>query len=86
MDENKALKNLSKHGITFEEAKTVFNDPLYADFFDPEHSQDEERYLIVGESNQERILIVSYIERVNSIRLISARKVTRSEKEAYEEG
>lgn len=86
MDENKALKNLSKHGITFEEAKTVFNDPLYVDFFDPEHSQDEERYLIVGESNQERILIVSYIERVNSIRLISARKVTRSEKEAYEEG
>jgi len=86
LDENKALKNLSKHGITFEEAKTVFNDPLYVDFFDPEHSQDEERYLIVGESNQERILIVSYIERVNSIRLISARKVTRSEKEAYEEG
>ncbi|QZZ18970.1 BrnT family toxin [Leptothermofonsia sichuanensis E412] len=85
-DGNKAERNLSKHGVSFEEAKTVFDDPLYIDFYDPDHSKDEERYLIVGESNQGRVLIVSYTERGNSIRLISAREVTRTEREAYEEG
>jgi uncharacterized DUF497 family protein len=85
-DENKATKNLSKHGISFAEAKTVFEDPLYIDFYDPDHSVDEERYLIVGGSNQRRLLIVSYTERTNSIRLISARLVTRTEREAYEQG
>lgn len=85
-DENKAERNLLKHGVSFEEAKTVFDDPLYIDFYDPDHSKDEERYLIVGESNQGRVLIVSYTERGNSIRLISAREVTRTEREAYEEG
>ncbi|BAY23276.1 hypothetical protein NIES2100_30400 [Calothrix sp. NIES-2100] len=85
-NENKAVSNLSKHGVSFEEAKTVFDDPFYVDFYDPDHSEDEERYLIVGESNRGRLLIVSYTERRNSIRLISAREVTRSEREAYEEG
>jgi uncharacterized protein len=85
-DENKASSNLSKHEVSFEEAKTVFNDLLYVDFYDPDHSDEEERYLIVGESNQGRLLIVSYTERGDSIRLISAREVTRSEREAYEEG
>lgn len=84
-DENKAARNLSKHGVSFEEAKTVFDDPLYVDFFAPDNSDDEERYLIVGESNQGRLLIVSYTERWNSIRLISTRSVTRAEREAYEE-
>lgn len=83
---NKASSNLSKHKVSFEEAKTVFDDPLYIDFYDPDHSEDEERYLIVGESNQKRLLIVSYTERGNSIRIISAREVTRAEREAYEEG
>lgn len=50
-DENKAERNLSKHGVSFEEAKTVFDDPLYVDFYDPDHSEDEERYLIVGLSS-----------------------------------
>lgn len=77
---------MSKHGVSFEEAKTVFDDPLYVDFYDPDHSEDEERYLIVGQSSQERLLIVSYTERGDSIRLISAREVTRSEQESYEEG
>ncbi|PSB26975.1 BrnT family toxin [Stenomitos frigidus] len=54
--------------------------------YDPDHLDEEERYLIVGESNQGRLLIVSYTEKRNSIRLISAREVTRSEREAYEEG
>jgi uncharacterized protein len=83
-DENKALRNLSKHGVTFEEAKTVFDDPLYVDFYDPNHSETEERYLIVGESNLGRLLIVSYTR--NSTRLISAREVTKTEREANEEG
>jgi uncharacterized protein len=85
-DENKAASNLLKHGVSFDEAKTVFDDPLYVDFYDPAHSDDEDRYLIVGESNQRRFLIVSYTERGNLIRLISAREVTRTEREVYEEG
>ena len=85
-NKNKAVKNLSKHGVTFEEAKTVFDDPLYVDFYDPEHSESEERYLIVGESDRGRLLIVSYTERGDVIRLISAREVTQNEREAYEEG
>lgn len=68
------------------EAETVFDDPLYVDFYDPDHSEDEVRYLIVGQSSQRRLLIVSYTERGDSIRLISAREVTRAEREAYEEG
>jgi uncharacterized protein len=85
-NESKADRNLAKHGVSFEEAKTVFDDPLYVDFYDPDHSEDEERYLILGESNQKRLLIVSYTERENSIRIISAREVTRTERAAYEEG
>lgn len=82
----KAASNLAKHGVSFEEAKTVFDDPLYIDFYDPDHSEDEERYLIVGHSIRGRLLIISYSERRDSIRLISAREVTRTEREAYEEG
>jgi uncharacterized DUF497 family protein len=85
-NKNKAANNLSKHGVSFEEAQTVFDDPLYVDFYDPDHSEEEERYLIVGESSRGRLLIVSYTERGNSIRLISAREVTRTERAAYEEG
>ncbi|MBW4492640.1 MAG: BrnT family toxin [Oscillatoria princeps RMCB-10] len=85
-DENKAARNLSNHGVSFEEAKTVFDDPLYVDFYDPDHSDDEARYLIVGESSRGHLLIVSYTERGDSIRLISAREVTRYEREVYEEG
>jgi uncharacterized protein len=85
-DPSKAESNLSKHGVSFEEAKTVFDDPLYVDLYDPDHSEEEERYLIVGNSGQQRLLIVSYTERGDSMRLISAREVTRAEREAYEEG
>jgi hypothetical protein len=85
-DENKAAANLSKHGVSFDEAKTVFNDPLYVDFYDPDHSYVEHRYIIIGQSRQGRLLIVSYTEQENVIRLISAREVTRGEREAYEEG
>lgn len=85
-DESKAAVNLSKHGVAFEEAKTVFNDPLYIDFYDPDHSYDEYRYLIIGESRQRRLLLVSYTERGNVIRLISVREATRTEQNVYEEG
>ncbi|MFM7355076.1 MAG: BrnT family toxin [Microcystis aeruginosa] len=85
-DKNKTERNLSKHEVSFEEAKTVFDDPLYVDFYDPEHSEDEDRYLLVGQSNRGRLLIISYTERGNLIRLISAREVTKTERETYEQG
>ena len=85
-DQEKAASNLEKHGVTFEEATTVFGDPLYIDFYDPNHSVDEHRYLIMGQSTAGRLLIVSYTERDEVVRLISAREVTASERKAYEEG
>ena len=84
-NEQKAESNLSKHGVSFAEAKTVFEDPLYVDFYDPDHSYNEHRYIIIGESVQSRLLLVSYTERNNRIRIISARKVTNKERKAYEE-
>jgi len=83
-NKDKARANLTKHGISFDEAKTVFDDPLYVDFYDPDHSAEEERYIIVGQSVRHRLLVVSYTERKNKIRLISAREATRTEKNAYE--
>ena len=85
-DENKAKTNLSKHRVSFDEAKTIFDDLFYIDFYDPDYSDDEDRYIIVGESQQHRLLIVSYTEREDKIRLISAREVTKTEREYYEEG
>jgi uncharacterized DUF497 family protein len=85
-NKDKAKVNLSTHGVSFDEAKTVFDDPLYIDFYDPDHSEDEDRYIIVGMSQQHRLLVASYVERKSKIRLISAREATRTEKNAYEEG
>lgn len=84
-DKTKAESNLLKHEVSFDEAKTVFNDPLYIDFYDPDHSDKEDRYIIVGESQRSRLLIVSYTEREHKTRLISAREATRREREYYEE-
>jgi len=84
-NEEKAAANLAKHGVSFGEAKSVFDDPLYVDFYNPDHSLNEHRYIIIGESQQRRLLIVSYTERDDAIRLIGAREVTRSERETYEE-
>jgi uncharacterized protein len=84
-DDAKARTNLSKHGVSFEEAKTVFDDPLYVDFYDPDHSDDEARF-IIGMSEQRRLLLVSYTERGQTARLISARTATRSERNTYEAG
>lgn len=85
-DQEKAASNLEKHGVSFEEAGSVFSDPLYIDFYDPDHSIDEHRYLIMGQSTAGRLLIVSYTERDDVVRLISAREMTSSERSAYEEG
>jgi uncharacterized DUF497 family protein len=85
-DDEKAASNKEKHNVSFEEAATVFSDPLYVDFYDPDHSVEEHRYLIMGQSTAGRLLIVSYTERDEVVRLISAREVTSSERRAYEEG
>ena len=85
-DDEKAAINLADHKVSFDEAKTVFDDPLYVDFYDPDHSYDEHRYLIIGESQQGRLLIVSYTERGDLTRLISARETTPAERRDYENG
>ena len=83
-DEEKARKNLAKHSVSFDEATSVFADPLFLAFADPEHSQSEKRFIIMGESTKGRLLVVSYTERVDITRLISARPATRKERKAYE--
>jgi uncharacterized DUF497 family protein len=85
-DDKKAAANLADHRVSFDEAKSVFDDPLYVDFYDPDHSYDEHRFLVVGESRQGHLLIVSYTESGDAVRLISAREVTVAERKAYEEG
>ncbi len=84
-DEDKATRNLTKHGVGFDEAMSAFDDPLFIDFFDPEHSEDEHRYIRVGSSERGRVLVVSYTERNGVIRLISARSATKRERQTYEE-
>ena len=85
-DETKAVTNLDKHGVSFVEASTVFGDPLSIPFDDPDHSFDERRFLLMGESVDGRLLIVSFTERKEAIRIISARETTRSERKVYEQG
>ena len=83
-DEEKATSNLTKHNISFDEATSVFDDPLFLTFADPEHSLQEQRFIIMGESTKGQLLVVSYTERAGKTRLISARPVTRKERKAYE--
>ena len=86
-DENKAKSNARKHDVTFEEASTVFTDPLGVIFDDEEHSVDELRELLIGHSVLQRLLIVSFTERGKDVvRIISARKATKRERKDYEEG
>ncbi len=84
-DPKKAESNARKHGVTFEEASTVFGDPLGLLMRDPDHSLNEERYLVLGMSNQQRLLVVAFAERPPRTRLISARRATRAERTRYEE-
>lgn len=84
-DPDKAARNLEKHGVSFEDAQTVFDDDLFVVFEDPDHSLHEKRYLIMGQSSEGRLLVVSYTERSRRVRLINARPATRHERKAYEE-
>jgi uncharacterized protein len=84
-DPRKAAINGAKHTVTFEEAVTVFGDPLGRITDDPRHSQMEERYVLLGRSDRQRLLVVMFTERSQAIRLISARKATRRERREYEE-
>ncbi len=84
-DEEKAGANLGKHGVSFEEALTVFGDPLSDTFDDPDHSTEERRFLIIGMSQQGRLLIVSHTDNGEDVRIISAREPTRRERDFYEQ-
>ncbi len=85
-DPRKARSNQRKHGITFPEAATAFGDGLSVTIEDPDHSLGERRYLLVGTTALGHLVVVAHSERGNEIRIISARRATRAEREAYEEG
>jgi len=83
-DPQKAKSNLIKHGVSFEEASTAFQDTLSLTIDDPLHSIDEERVVLIGMSNKNRLLVVVHTERGDNIRIISARKATKKERKNYE--
>jgi uncharacterized DUF497 family protein len=85
-DDAKAQTNLAKHSVSFEEAASVFGDPLALTFPDPDHSVGEKRWLTFGVSQSDRVLVVVHTDRGRSIRIISARKTTRHERGIYEHG
>jgi uncharacterized DUF497 family protein len=85
-DSAKAANNLRKHRVSFEEASSVFYDPLAVTGADPEHSEGEERLITFGMSPAAQLLVVSHTERDEAIRIISARMATRTERRIYEEG
>ena len=84
-DAEKAESNARKHGVTFDEASTAFGDPLSLLMHDPDHSAEEQRYLLLGMSNRRRLLVVAFAERPPRTRLISARRASRPERRCYEE-
>ena len=83
--DEKAKANFAKHGVSFQEAQTVFDDPLFLDYYDPDHSSMEHRFILIGMSHQKRLLMISYTERGHANRIISARKATSKERRIYEE-
>jgi uncharacterized DUF497 family protein len=85
-DPKKATANRNKHGVTFEEASSALRDVFSATAHDPDHSDDEERFVTFGVSSQGRLLTVAHTDRGNSIRIISARLATNIERQIYEEG
>ncbi len=84
-DRKKAATNLSKHGVSFEEALTVFSDPLARIFDDEDHSLEEQREIIIGHSAKDRSLVVCFTAQGESVRIFSARTATRRERKDYEE-
>ena len=83
---HKAVINIKKHSVSFSEATTVFNDPLAITFDDPAHSVNEQRFITIGYSNQNQLIVLSHTDRNQKIRLISARKATPKERRFYERG
>ncbi|HEY3168581.1 MAG TPA: BrnT family toxin [Candidatus Binatia bacterium] len=84
-DHRKAVSNLSKHGVSFQEALTAFADPLARIFDDEDPSVQEQREIIIGHSAKERLLVICFTAQGESVRIISARKATRRERKEYEE-
>jgi uncharacterized DUF497 family protein len=82
-DPNKARRNMEKHGVSFEEAATAFGDPLSFTRFDPDHSEVEDRFLLLGATQAGRLVVVSHTDRGESIRIISARLASRRERRTY---
>ena len=84
-DPNKAKENLETHGVSFDEASTAFRDTLSLAIYDPLHSDQEDRFVLIGSSHRNRLLVIVHTERGDNIRLISARKASNKEREQYEE-
>lgn len=84
-DDNKEIINQLKHGVSFQEASEVFGDDYSSFIYDPDHSIEEERYLLFGLSSQGKYLVVSFTERSNIIRIISVRIMTKQERNGYEQ-
>jgi uncharacterized DUF497 family protein len=85
-DPKKATANVKKHGVTFQEAATIFGDPLAITFDDPDRSMSENRYITFGLSLQKRLIVVSHTDRGDRTRIINARHMDRKERRIYEEG
>lgn len=84
-DTHKAKKNEETHGVSFDEASTAFGDPFSLTIHDPVHSDEEDRFILIGSSFKNRLLVVVHTERGDNIRIISARKATKNERKQYEE-
>ena len=85
-DEDKAETNERKHGVSFTEAQTVFGDPLCLTDIDPDHSDQEDRYITMGTSREGRLLVIAHTDGENRVRIISAREASRPERRDYEDG
>ncbi len=84
-DADKAKKNIKVHGVSFDEGSTAFGDTLSLTIYDPLHSGKEDRFVLIGTSHKNRVLVIVHTERKDKIRIISARKATRNERKQYEE-
>ena len=85
-DPRKEALNLRKHGVSFDEASTVFGDPLAGTISDPQHSEREFRFVTLGRSSENRLLVVAHADRGENTRIISARPATAHERRRYESG
>ena len=82
-DMDRARRNVEKQNVAFQEAATVFDDPIFITFIDEEHSLDEERYITIGLSSEGRLLVLAHADREDRVRIISARRATKSEEQFY---